>query len=565
VIQFLLIPAAPSAPKLEDRLCRRIEALGTTLARRKGLAICSIVLATAVLRVSLLPFMPVPVPEVHDEFSHLLAADTFVHGRLANPPHPMSIYLDTFHVNQRPVYVSIYPPAQGAVLALGELLGHPWIGVVLSCAAMCGAIVWMLQGWLPPRWALLGGVLAVLQFGISSYWMNSYWGGAVPALGGALAVGALPRIMRKSHAWDSAVLGIGTAILANSRPFEGLIFCIPVYVALAVWLFRGKSISPTVKLQRVVGPLSLVLLLCGIFVLYYNVRTTGNPTHFAYVDNVRSHFAISQLAWERNQQPVRFSNPQFDVYYNHWWPRVAWQLGRPNNPWHVMLGLIRNAIVIGGFYLWPGLLVALLALPWILRDRQMKLLRIQWAICFAGLVLVAIFVPHYAAPFTATTFALALQGLRHVRRWTSRGAASGVKLSRAVVLCAIAFAPFHKLGNDLHPTLGNRARIETRLDSMPGAQLVVIRYSARHDPHEEWVYNRADIDHAKVIWAREIPGVSMQPLLDYFRDRRVWLVEPDKANPQLVTYSQPVVEAEPRRISSVTKAEDAQGASVHGR
>lgn len=538
VVTVLLV-AAVCVPQAGGRFFGAVERFGSRLARRKALAIILVASAGIFLRVAMLPLVPVPTPEFHDEFSYLLAADTFAHGRLTNPPHPMRIYFDTMHVNQVPTYMSKYPPAQGAALALGQVLGHPWIGVLLSVAAMAAAVVWALQGWLPPPWALLGGALLLLRVGIFGYWINSYWGGAVAALGGALVIGALPRIMRVWRARDAVILGLGVAILANSRPFEGLVFCAPVVAVLLFWLFRKQSRPWRQTLPRVVAPFCVVILLCGTFMAYYNWRGTENPLLFPYTANERLYESSAPaLLWQKATAPIRYPNAQFDAFYNGW-NHDTWQEGRPASVGEAIRLLKRDAGRLVRFLLWPELCVPFLMLFWILQDRRVRFLVAQTTICFCGFVLVAWFFPHYAAPLVATVFALAMQGFRHLRKVTWRGRPIGAGVSRAVVIAAVLLAPFHPMDYP-KPGMANRVRIATELEKMPGKQLVIVRYSAKHDANAEWVYNRADIDDSKIVWARDIPSVDLAPLLTYYRDRSVWIVEPDSSLPEPRPYSAPL-------------------------
>src|SRR6266481_5174946 len=548
VLTFILGLIALLFPNIANRFFRRAEEFFSRLAQRKGLAIIVLFFSVIALRLAALPVLPVPVPGIHDEFSYLLMADTFAHGRLANPSHPLWISFETFHVNWLPQYASMYPPAQGFALALGQLLGHPWIGVLLSDAAMCAAILWMLQGWTPARWAFLGGVLAALKFGAASYWMNSYWGGATAAIGGALVLGALARIVKHSRIRGAIVLGLGVAILANSRPYEGFLFCIPAAAWFFWWLIgKTKSRPPLrARLQNVLAPLALVLVLTTAFMGYYNWRLTGSPLLMPHVLNTRTYHTTGLFLWNHKKPEMHYRNQQFEDFY------TGWERENYDNTW---ADIVRVSVEKLGrcaiTYFWFGELLALPALPFLFRDRKMRLLIATFLLITVGVFAVIWSNAHYAAPLICIIFALAVQTIRHLRTMRIGHRLVGLALSRAIVLLLVLDTGINTFGGICDPLLWpcqgdpSRTAIAEKLQHTPGKHLIMVRYDKDdHNIHDEWVYNGAEIDSAKFLWARELDPEQNAKLFAYFKDRKIWLVTPDSDNTYLEPYTPPGSPAE---------------------
>lgn len=527
------------APRSSENLFRRFENIFTNLAERKTLAIWILFFSVIVLRLSVLKLLPVPIPGIHDEFSYLLMGDTFAHGRLANPTHPMWMSFETFHVNWIPTYSSKYPPTQGFILALGYLLGLPWLGVLLSTATMVAAILCMLQAWLPARWAFLGGILVALKFGIASYWMNSYWGGAVAATGGALVMGALPRIMRRPRTRDALWLGLGIAILANSRPFEGLLLCIPVAFCFLWWLARKMKSDAATRASavKILLPLGSVLIFTVAFMGYYNWRLTGNAALFPYILNARTYESAGLFLWDHPREPLHYNNRQFEDFYN------GWELDDYNNSWPDVWRVTAEKLTrSANTYFWWGALLLLPGLPLVFRDRKMRLPLTVLFLVAAGFFTVIWSMPHYAAPMTAVIFLLLVQAVRHLRTMKVAGRPVGRALFRAVVMLLAVdtvLAVAHGVCDPLHWTCQgdpSRAAIIEKLSQTPEKHLIIVRYGEDHNVHDDWVFNGADIDGAKVLWARETNPQQDATLFAYFSDRKIWLIEPEVDNTELLPY-----------------------------
>jgi hypothetical protein len=286
------------------------------------------------------------------------------------------------------------------------------------------------------------------------------------------------------------------------------------------------------------------LLSTAAFMGYYNWRLTGNPLMLPHVLNTRMYHTTGLFLWDHKGPEMHYRNAQFEEFYN------GWARDNYENTWQDVVRVTREKVVRYGLtYFWIGALLALPALPALFRDRKMRLLLATFLLVSVGALVVIWSNAHYAAPLACLVFALIVQAIRYLRWSSIKARPVGIALSRAIVLLLVLDTTINTARGICDPLIWpcegdpSRLAVITKLEHTSGKHLVMVRYEEdNHNIHDEWVYNGAEIDGAKVLWARELDPQQNAKLFAYFKDRKIWLVTPDTDNTYLEPYTPPTTE-----------------------
>lgn len=455
----------------------------------------------------------VALPLGHDDYANLLAGDMLAHGHVAYPTHPFAAHFETMHVLQRPHYASKFFPGQGAVLAAGIALFHcPPAGMWLMAAAACAAVWWALRVWTTPSLALLGGLAFAIHPTLLT-WGIEYSGGALPACAGALLLGATGVLRERSSRGAAIVAAVAAATLAYSRPFEGFVLTIAMFVLL---LPRLRALVP-------LAPLAIGVVVVALLPLAaYDRAITGSAFVPPYTLYERQYDPLPLFVWQRPHATPPEPNVEMERAYRVQYLSHYRRIHEPGGMVEKIEGeawAIRDAVFGRATppfaSAWLLLFVPLVAWPRAFRrDANVRRLTLALALfAFAPLVITGWLMSHYLAPAVAIAVALFVLMLRELATMRGAGAVFAVAACATLVLSSAAtLVQMRQEGFAF-----TRQRIAQSLMTHGGKHVVIVA----PDVYDA-VYNLGDIDAQPVVWARDLGPARNAALAAYYRGRRVW-------------------------------------------
>ncbi|MBM3965498.1 MAG: hypothetical protein FJ308_10620, partial [Planctomycetes bacterium] len=352
-----------------------------------------------------------PVPSVHDDFGHLLIAETLLHGRLSNPTPPSAESLQTFHEVVYPRYTAKFPIGTGAMLAIGKLfLGTYCAGMWLSAAFACSAITWMLMAHFHRNYALLFGILAATHPYWQTGWSQDFTNGWLAVGSMSLIVGGLLRIrgrLVREHrvdatAWQQATMvAMGIVIGIFSRPYETVVVTSILALPL-LWkiLHYGWYKVPHWWLSAAPG--FCILLLGFGFQGLINRSVTGNWLQLPYRLHEEQYGVAPVFVWQSPNTPSLGHRFLEQKKFHHGWSMDAYRSGKDLNGYATLLSNRSNDL-----YQHWGWFIACSPMAVLLLPRERKAFIGYLLAGVLGLYLIN-FVPWIATYYVASLLPIAI-------------------------------------------------------------------------------------------------------------------------------------------------------------
>lgn len=480
----------------------------------------------------LLSFMAWPYPIAPEEFSLRLAADTFAHGRLTNPTHPLWTFFETMQVISKPFYASKYPPAPGMIMAFGQFfLGTPVAGIWLAYVGAVLAVYWVLTLCLPPVPALVGGALVATHATFVLNWGLAFWGGGVLMAGGALVLGATLSLLRQPRGRHVSLMALGLLLLWTDRTYEGLVFSlIPVGVLLYM-LQQVQYWHGTRPLLRWIPG----LLLIGVSLLAqpaYNEEVTGEPFRAPHSLYYTQYEQARLLVFQSAKREPFYNRPEMKKMHK----REAANFFYRETVEGFLGGILTKVIVFENFYL--SLLFLVPFVLFLISPKAASDRVVLWMILvlFGANLICVQEMPQCMAPATAALAVAVGQGMLFMWQANMRWREWGQRCVLAVLLSALPLLLWESIqqarssGRQL---VRQRQADEDYLDEKGGQHVVLVKYGPQHPVRNEWVYNLADIGQQSVIWAVDKGAIQNQALFRYYPTRTFWQVRPDENGSRL--------------------------------
>jgi len=209
-------------------------------------------------------------PNSGDEYAFLFEADTFLAGRLWNPPPPLHEFFSFTRIEELDSkWVALYPPGWPSLLAGTRLIDLPvWLACPLAGVVLLFAVFKLGER----RDGPLGGIIALALVALSPFFLfnaGSYFTHVPATAAGALFCWMAVDFLDNPRFSRGLLAGAALGALGLIRMFDPLLFGLPFFVA---FLRRAGRRHYVLVASIILGGLPFL----GVLLLYYDL-TTGSP------------------------------------------------------------------------------------------------------------------------------------------------------------------------------------------------------------------------------------------------------------------------------------------------